>query len=91
MTAIDTIAKEFHMKPKELMKESLKTYLDKRLSKIESELFIVARKYGVTDIFHLDEKIRSGLISEGQAYDDYFLLDNLEAEREKIKGFLSKL
>ena len=33
MAVIDKVAKEFHMKPKELMKESLKTYLEKRLSK----------------------------------------------------------
>ena len=32
---IDAVAKELHMKPKELLMESLKTYLEKRLSKLE--------------------------------------------------------
>lgn len=32
MTVIEVVAKELDMKPKELMKESLKTYLNQRLS-----------------------------------------------------------
>lgn len=91
MTAIDAIAKEFHMKPKDLLKASLKTYLGQRLSRIEADLFLIAKKYGVKDIFQLDEKIKAGLVTEEKSYEDYFALDNLEAEREKIKKFLSKL
>jgi hypothetical protein len=41
--------------------------------------------------FDLDKKIKEGLISEEQAYDDYFTLDNLETEREKLKKILEKL
>ena len=91
MTAIDAIAKEFHMKPKELLKASLRTYLEQRLSGIEADLFLIAKKYGVKDIFQLDEMVKSGLVTEEKSYDDYFALDNLDAEREKIRNFLSKL
>jgi len=49
------------------------------------------KKYGVKDVFDLDAKVKSGLVSESEAYDDYFALDNLEAEKEKIKNFLEKL
>ena len=44
MVVIDLVAKELHLKPDELMKESLKTYLEKRLSKIESGYFCVGEK-----------------------------------------------
>jgi len=91
MTVIDLVAKELRMKPKELMKESLKTYLDQRLSKVESELFIIAKKYGVKDVFELDSKVKEGIVSEKEAYEDYFTFDNLEVEREKIKKYLEKL
>ena len=91
MTVLDIVAKELQMKPKELMKESLKTYLEKRLSKIEADIFLIAKKYGVKDVFDLDVKVKEGVVSERDAYEDYFVYDNLEAEREKIKTFLEKL
>jgi hypothetical protein len=91
MAVIDKVAKEFHMKPKELMKESLKTYLEKRLSKVEADIFLLAKKYGVKDVFELDSKVKEGFLNEKEAYEDYFNLDNLETERDKIKKFLEKL
>lgn len=91
MAVIDAVAKEFNMKPKELLKESLKTYLEKRLSKVEADIFLLAKKYGVKDVFEFDSKVKEGFIKEKDAYEDYFIFDNLEAEREKIKKFLEKL
>ena len=91
MAVIDKVAKEFHMKPGELLKESLKSYLNQKLAKIESEIFIIAKKYGVKDVFEFDSRVKEGLLKEKDAYDDYFILDNLEAEREKINKILEKL
>ena len=91
MAVIDMVAKELHMNPKKLLNESLKSYLEKRLSKVEADIFLLVKKYGVKDVFGLDAKVKKGFISEKDAYDDYFTLDNLEAEREKIKKFLEKL
>lgn len=91
MTVVDMVAKEFHLSPKELLKDSIRAYLHQRLSKIEADIFILAKAYGIKDVFELDAKIREGLVSEKMAYDDYFALDNLEAEREKIKKLLKKV
>ncbi len=91
MAVIDVVAKELHMKPGELLKESLKTYLEKRLSKVEADIFLLTKKYGVKDVFEFDSKVKEGVINEASAYDDYFIFDNLEAEREKIKAILEKL
>jgi len=91
MNVIDSVAKELHMSPNELIKEGVRTYLKQMLSKIESELFILAKKYGVKDVFELDSRVKEGLISEKDAYDDYFAYDNLEADREKIKRLLEEI
>ena len=91
MAVIDMIAKELHMKPNELLKESLKTYLEKRLSKLEADIFLLTKKYGVKDVFEFDSKVKAGFIRVSDAYDDYFIFDNLEAEREKIKKILEDL
>ena len=91
MTVIDMIAKEFHLNPDELLRESMKTYLHQKLAKIEADIFLISKKYGVKDVFELDSRVKDGLVSEEDAYDDYFALDNLETEREKIKTLLEKV
>lgn len=91
MAFIDTVAKELKMNPNELLNVSLKSYLYSRLSMVETELFVLTKKYGVKDVFELDSKAKKGLISEKDSYDDYFTLDNLEADREKIKKLLEKI
>ena len=91
MNVIDSVAKELHMSPNELVKEGVKTYLKQKLSKIETEIFILAKKYGVKDVFELDSRAQEGLISEKDAYYDYFAYDNLAADREKIKRLLEEI
>ena len=91
MNIIDGVAKELHMNPDDLMKESVRTYLNQKLSKVESEIFILARKYGVKDVFELDTRVKEGFISEKDAYDDYFAYENLEADRDKIKKLLEEI
>lgn len=91
MTVVDIIAKEFHLDPDELLKESLKTYLRQKLVKTEADIFLIAKKYGVKDVFELDSKVKKGLTTEQDAYNDSFTLDNLEAEREKIKELMEKI
>ena len=54
MTVIDMVAKEFHMDPKEVLKESISTYLHQKLSKVEADIFTIAKKHGVKDVFELD-------------------------------------
>jgi hypothetical protein len=85
MTVIEATAETLHMKPDVLLKESLEFYIEQKISAIEADIFLIAKKYGVKDVFELDKRIEEGLISETEAYDDYFHLDHLEAERQKLK------
>ena len=91
MAVIDLIAKDLEMEPKKLLEESLKIYLSHRLAKVETEIFRIAKRHGVNDVLELDSRIREGIVSEKEAFEDYFALDHLEAERERISKSLEKL
>ena len=91
MTVIELVAKELQMSPKELEKESLRSYLEKRLLKVESEIFRLAKKFGVSSVFELDKKLKDGRVREKDAFEEYFALDHLESERDKIRALLKKL
>ncbi len=66
MTVIDIAAKELQMKPGELLKESLKTYLEKRLSKVEADIFLLTKKYGVKDVFECIFRVNPATHSKGK-------------------------
>ena len=65
--------------------------LKQTIELVESDIFILAKKYGVKDIFEMDSKVKNGFISENDSYEDYFALDNLEADRDKLKKILSEI
>lgn len=91
MSGLEQVAKDLHMKPEELMKESLKIFLKRKLKTIESELFLLAKKYGIKDIFEFDEMVKKGKFHEEDAFEDYFRLDNLQAERDLILQHLENI
>ncbi len=91
MTIIEKAASEFNISPDSLLRESLESFLKQKYSKVEAEMFLISKKYGVRDIFEMEEKISQGNISENIGYDDFFLFDNLQAEKEKIENLLREI
>jgi len=75
---IEELAKDLRMKPDELMKESLETFLKHKLRVIESELFLLAKRYGVRDVQQFDKMIQEGKFHEEDAFEDYFSLITLK-------------
>lgn len=91
MTDIENVARELDMRPNDLLRESLKTYLETRLLKIETEICQLTKKHEVKDIVEFDKKAREGLIPEEVGFEDFFRLDYLEAERDKINKILEEI
>jgi hypothetical protein len=91
MTILEEISKELKIKPDELLKIALRTYFEKKISNIESELFLLAKKYGVKNVFEFDEAIKQGKFHEDNSFEDFFKFDNLEAEKERILRYLEKI
>lgn len=91
MTIIEKAANEFNTSPDALLKESLEAFLKQKYSKVVSEMFLISKKYGVKNVFEMEEKVIKGSISENIGYDDYFLFDNLQAEKEIIENLLKEI
>ena len=91
MVTLEQLAKDLHMKSEELIKESIQIFLRRKLKIIESELFLLAKRYGVTDVFEFDKMVSEGKLHEEDAFEDYFKFDNLEAERDLILEHLERI
>ena len=88
---IEQVAERLQTKPEVLERESLRLYLEKKLRVVESELFLLAHRYGVRDVAELDEMIKQGRFHEDEAFEDYFNFDYLEHERDKLLQLLGEL
>jgi hypothetical protein len=88
---IDQVASRLKTAPEELERASLRLYVAHQLRVVESELFSLAHRYGVQTVFELDEAVRAGKFSETEAFGDYFRLDHLESERDKLRELLTQL
>jgi hypothetical protein len=64
-----------------LQRESLRTFLERKLRNIEAEIYKIAAKHGIKSIFELDEKLKRGAITEEEMMDDFMELDYLESKR----------
>jgi len=90
-TAYDSIAAKLQVSPQELERESLRLFLRHRLRLVESQLMNLARKYGVQTITEFDRQVQKGQIHEGDAFEDYFEFDHLEAQRDTLLTTLQEL
>ena len=88
---LEQVAIQLNILPEQLERESLKVYLQRNLRLIESELFGLARRYGVQSVTELDEKIQQGAFHEKDSFEDYFRFDHLESERRKHLEILETL
>jgi hypothetical protein len=87
----ESIALRLQLSPPELERASLRLFLDHRLRLVESQRLSLARKYGVRTITELDHLVQSGSIHETEAFEEYFELDHLEAERDALLESLREL
>jgi hypothetical protein len=74
-----------------LEKESLKVYLKKKMREYSVEILEICRKYGVKSAKEFEELYKSGKLNEEDTLDDFFRLDYLESQIEKIKVALREL
>ena len=87
----DAIARKLGIEPKDLERESLQAYLEARRRQVEAQLFVLATKHGVRTVQEFDAAIQEGKIREAEGFEDFFSLDHLEAERDKILEALNSL
>lgn len=88
---IDYLAEDMNMKPEALIRESIETFLRHKLKIVEAELFLLAKKYGVSSVVEFDEMVKKGKLHEEDSFDDYFKFDDLETKRDRILIYLEKL
>ncbi len=85
------IAQKLDMSPEALERASLRAYLEARRREIEAQLFLLVKKHGVQTVEEFDVAVEAGRIREADGFEDFFVFDRLEVERNKVLEALHSL
>ncbi|RLI76364.1 hypothetical protein DRP04_12725 [Archaeoglobales archaeon] len=91
MRTISKVSELLGIDESTLEKESLKVYLKKKMMEYNAEIIEICRKYGIKSAKEFEELYKSGKLNEENTLDDFFRLDYLETQIEKIKAALREL
>lgn len=88
--SLANIAKMFDLPVSELQRESIRSFLEKKLLETKSELFAFANKYGIKSVEEFENLAKKGKIRESEvSRNDFFRIDYLQARQEHIKKALN--
>jgi len=91
MSTISKVSELLGIDVSTLEKESLRVYLKKKMREYNAEILEICRNYGVKSAKEFEELYKSGKLDEENTLDDFFRLDYLESQVEKIKAALREL
>ena len=91
MISIESLAKQLNINSEQLLSESINLYLNQNLYRIQSEMYLIQKKFDILDIFDFNSKVKEGKIHEAESLEDFFKLDHLTIEKEKYESLISQI
>jgi hypothetical protein len=85
------VSEEFNMPQDELLKQGIRTLLERRLREVKSEIFEITGKYGVSGVEGMESRYREGTLEEADSWRDLQSLDHLEYKRDRLVKLLEDL
>ncbi len=85
---LSTVAEELHISEEELVKEGVRTLLERQLRAVKAEIFEICGRYGVSDVEEMEARYRDGTLEEADTWHDLQRLDHLEYKRDRLLELL---
>lgn len=87
MKNTNDIAEKLNISKEDLLQDSIKFFLKKKLRELKTEIFKITSRYGVRSVEEFEEKYKKGEIEEKDTWQDLQRLDHLEFKKdEEIKS-----
>ncbi len=88
---LDDLAEKLNLSKDEMLRESLKIFLERKLREIKTEIFKIRTKYGVSSVEEFEELYRKGKVEEKDTWQELQQLDHLEFKKDEIEKVLRTL
>jgi len=90
-TILKTVAEELHLCEEDLLKQSLRAFLERQLRELKAEIFQITGRYGVSGVEEMEARYRDGTLEEADTWQDLQRLDHLEYKRDRLLKLLETL
>lgn len=85
---LDALAEKLNLSKEEMLRESLKFFLERKLREIKTEIFKIRTKYGVSSVKEFEELYKKGKIEEKDTWRELQRLDHLEFKKDELEKVL---
>ena len=83
-----TIAQELHVSEEDLLRQGLRSYLERQLRTVKAEIFEICGRYGVYSVDDMESRYRDGTLEEAESWRDLQRLDQLEYKQDRLLELL---
>ena len=88
---LDFLGAAIGMSKRDILRESLVAFLEKKLKEIKLQIYEISKNYGVSTIEEFEDLYKEGVIEEKFSWKDYQKLDHLEFKKEQLEKILRQI
>jgi Arc/MetJ-type ribon-helix-helix transcriptional regulator len=88
---LSTIAQELRLSEDEVLREGLRTLLERQIRTISAEVLEIHGRYGITSVEEMEDRYREGSLEEATSWRDLQPLDRLEYKRDRLQQLLESV
>jgi hypothetical protein len=81
---LSTVAQELHVSEDDLLRQGLRTFLERQLRAIKTEIFAISGRYGISSAEEMESRYRDGSLEEADSWRDLQHLDHLEYKLDRL-------
>jgi hypothetical protein len=83
-----TVARELKISEEELVKQGLRSFVERQLREVKAEIFELSGRYGVSSVEEMEARYRDGTLEEADSWRDLQRLDHLEYKQDRLVQLL---
>lgn len=88
---IENVAEKLNISRDEMIRESLRFFLEKKIRELKTEIFKIRSKFNVSSIEEFEEKYKTGEIEEKDSWQEFQQLDHLEFKKDELEKALDTI
>lgn len=88
---LERAANALDLSEDDLVRESLRLYLERQLRQIQAEIYRITGQYGIKSVEEMEKRYRNGTLEEANTWRDHQRLDHLEYKRDRLTDLLENV
>ena len=81
---LSTVARELGISEDDLLKQGLRSFLDRQLHKVKAAIFDISGHYGVSSVTEMEARYQNGTLEEADSWRGLQRMDHLVHKRDRL-------